>query len=90
VIEWLGIVFDWWQLPQHYHAKNIFDAELNWALGDFLSNNLFYKNTFLHIFEKSYYHSWFIRLLFDWCDWRVNVNQIHLTAVTPFHLCCHF
>jgi hypothetical protein len=49
VIEWLGIVFDWWQLPQHYHAKNMFDAELNWALGDFLSNNLFYKNTFLHI-----------------------------------------
>jgi hypothetical protein len=65
VIEWLGIVFDWWQLPQHYHAKNMFDAELNWALGDFL-------------------------LLFDWCDWRVNVNQIHLTVVTPFHLCCHF
>jgi hypothetical protein len=30
VIEWLGIVFDWWQLPQHYHAKNMFDAELNW------------------------------------------------------------
>jgi hypothetical protein len=59
VIEWLGIVFDWWQLPQHYHAKNMFDAELNWALGDFLSNNLFYKNTFLHIFEKSYY--WMIR-----------------------------
>jgi hypothetical protein len=59
VIEWLGIVFDWWQLPQHYHAKNIFDAELNWALGDFLSNNLFYKNTFLHIFEKSYY--WMIK-----------------------------
>jgi hypothetical protein len=37
----------------------MFDAELNWALGDFLSNNLFYKNTFLHIFEKSYY--WMIR-----------------------------
>jgi hypothetical protein len=34
-------------------------AELNWALGDFLSNNLFYKNTFLHIFEKSYY--WMIK-----------------------------
>jgi hypothetical protein len=37
----------------------VFDAELNWALGDFLSNNLFYKNTFLHIFEKSYY--WMIK-----------------------------
>jgi hypothetical protein len=39
----------------------MFDAELNWALGDFLSNNLFYKNTFLHIFEKSYY--WMIKML---------------------------
>jgi hypothetical protein len=29
-----------------------------------------------------YLHSWFIRLLFDWCDWRVNVNQIHLTVVS--------
>jgi hypothetical protein len=28
------IVFDWWQLPKHYHAKNMFDAELNWALGN--------------------------------------------------------
>jgi hypothetical protein len=46
-------------LIQHYHAKNMFDAELNWALGDFLSNNLFYKNSFLHIFEKSYY--WMIK-----------------------------
>ncbi len=55
VIEWLGIIFDWWELPKHYHAKGMFDAELNWALGDFLSNNTFYKNTFLHIFEKSYY-----------------------------------
>jgi muconolactone delta-isomerase len=53
VIEWLGIVFDWWQLPQHYHAKNIFDAELNWALGDFLSNNLFYnyKKRFMRLLD---------------------------------------
>lgn len=54
-IEWLGIVFDWWSLPKHYHAKNMFDSEISWVLGDFLSNNVFYKDTFLHIFEWSYY-----------------------------------
>lgn len=56
-IEWLGIIFDWWDLKKHYHAKNMFNSELNWALGDFLSNNMFYKDTFLHIFETSYYYA---------------------------------
>jgi len=55
IIEWLGIIFDWWELPKHYHAKKMFDSEIHWALGDFLSNNAFYRDTFLHIFEKSYY-----------------------------------
>lgn len=54
-IEFIGIIFNWWDLPKHYHAKNMFDSELNWVLGDFLSSNTFYKDTFLHIFEKSYY-----------------------------------
>lgn len=56
LIEWIGIMFDWWDLPKHYHAKDIFDSELQWALGDFLSNNAFYKNVFLHIFENAYYY----------------------------------
>ncbi|VVM25650.1 hypothetical protein BSPWISOXPB_7686 [uncultured Gammaproteobacteria bacterium] len=53
VIEWLGIVFDWWQLPQHYHAKNIFDAELNWALVIFYQTTCFTKTHFC-IFLKNH------------------------------------
>jgi hypothetical protein len=55
IIEWLGIAFDWWHLEKHYHAKHLFDSEINWVLGDFLSDNSFYKDSFLHIFEQSYY-----------------------------------
>ena len=55
LIEWLGIAFDWWHLEKHYHAKHLFDSEINWVLGDFLSDNDFYKDSFLHVFEQSYY-----------------------------------
>lgn len=55
VIEWLGIAFDWWHLKHHHHAKHLFDSEINWVLGDFLSDNRFYQDSFVHIFEQSYY-----------------------------------
>lgn len=55
IVEWLGMFFDWWGVEKYHHAKNMFNTEINWALGDFLSNNDFYKNVFLHFFERSYY-----------------------------------
>jgi integrating conjugative element membrane protein (TIGR03747 family) len=55
IIEWLGIAFDWWDLDKHYHAKSMFDSEINWVLGDFLSDNTFYKENFIHLFENAYY-----------------------------------
>lgn len=56
VIEWLGMAFSWWDLPKHYHAKNMFKTELGWVLGDFLSHNEFYKDKFIYFFENSYYY----------------------------------
>jgi integrating conjugative element membrane protein (TIGR03747 family) len=33
----------------------MFDSEINWVLGDFLSDNYFYKENFIHLFENAYY-----------------------------------
>lgn len=54
-IEFVGITFDWWGLPQHYHAKAMFDSEMGWVLGEFLSTNGFYKEGFIDVFQRAYF-----------------------------------
>ena len=56
IIEWLGIAFDWWQEPGYHHAKTMFETELNWVLGDFLSNQPKISNFFLNTHNSVYYY----------------------------------
>ncbi len=54
IIEWLGMAFNWWSEPNYYHAKTMFNTEIDWVLGDFLAEDSVYVNIFLNAFEWSY------------------------------------
>ncbi len=56
IIEWLGIIFDWWDQPDYHHAKTMFETELQWVLGDFLSQNPILSDFFLNTHNNIYYY----------------------------------
>lgn len=56
IIEWLGIAFEWWVEPSYYHAKSMFETELNWVLGDFLSEHPALSQFFLTTHNGVYYY----------------------------------
>lgn len=56
IIEWCGIIFGWWNEPDYHHAKTMFETELNWLLGDFLSNNSAIQSYFLNIHHHIYHY----------------------------------
>jgi hypothetical protein len=52
IIEWIGIFFNYWDLPGHLHAKDIFTKELSWVLGDSLSSMQSVANFYTDAFTQ--------------------------------------
>lgn len=70
VIEWLGIHFQWWHLPNAEHAEYVMRAEMRWLDSDFSRSLLIADPITFATDTILFFHHWlFVKTgIIDWAD----------------------